>query len=151
MSDKELLNKLSKYCAYQERSVHDVMNRLNKYQVDPVLRSVIIEKLKLEGFLNEERFARLYTLGKLKNNHWGKIKIIRGLKNKRIENQIIDKVIKAIDETEYVAIIDNLIKKKENHLRREELFIRKHKIARFMLYKGFESDIVWDRINNKLE
>jgi regulatory protein len=112
ITEKEIMNKLFRYCAYQERCINDVINQLKKHEVDPELRKVILEKLRAEGFIDEKRFSRMYVLGKLRNNHWGKIKIKQGLKGKLVDARIILEAIESIDETEYMDIIDNLIKKK---------------------------------------
>jgi len=150
LSEKEILNKLSRFCAFQERAVSDLINYLKKYRLGPGQRDTIIRKLITEGFVNEERFAKTYMLGKLRNNQWGRIKIIRGLRGKVVDEEIISKVIGTLDEEEYIAVIDHLIKKKGSILKDEEIFIRKHKIARYMMYKGFEGDIVWEQINKSI-
>jgi len=147
LSEKEIINKLSRYCAYQERAISDVIRQLGKYNIDKKLREVIIEKLITEGFLNDERYAKTYMLGKLRNNRWGRIKIIHGLKGKSIDDNIIHKIIKTIDEEEYIEIINNLISKKEISLQENDTYIKKNKIARYIINKGFESSIVWDQIN----
>lgn len=147
ITEKEIANKLYRYCAYQERAISDVNKQLDKYNLDEKLKRKIIEKLIAEGFLNEERYAQIYMLSKLRNNRWGRIKIIHGLKEKLIDPNIIHKVIDTIDEKEYVEIINSLIEKKEVLLQKEDLFTKKNKLARYIIYKGFESSVVWDQIN----
>lgn len=147
ITEKEIANKLYRYCAYQERAISDVNKQLDKYNLDEKLKRKIIEKLIAEGFLNEERYAQTYMLSKLRNNRWGRIKIIHGLKEKLIDPNIIHKVIDTIDEKEYVEIINSLIEKKEVLLQKEDLFTKKNKLARYIIYKGFESSVVWDQIN----
>lgn len=147
ITEKEIANKLYRYCAYQERAISDVNKQLDKYNLDEKLKRKIIEKLIAEGFLNEERYAQTYMLSKLRNNRWGRIKIVHGLKEKLIDPNIIHKVIDTIDEKEYVEIINSLIEKKEVLLQKEDLFTKKNKLARYIIYKGFESSVVWDQIN----
>jgi len=147
ITEKEIVNKLYRYCAYQERAISDVNKQLDKYNLDEKLKRKIIETLIAEGFLNEERYAQTYMLSKLRNNRWGRIKIIHGLKEKLIDPNIIHKVIEAIDEKEYIEIINSLIEKKEVLLQKEDLFTKKNKLARYIIYKGFESSVVWEQIN----
>jgi regulatory protein len=149
--EKEIINRLYRYCAYQERAISDVIKQLGKHDIDEKLKKKIIEKLIAEGFLNEERYAQTYMLGKLRNNKWGRIKITHGLKEKSIDPNIIHKVIDKIDEKEYVEIINSLIEKKEVSLQKEDTFTKKNKLARYIIYKGFESSVVWDQINSKIE
>jgi regulatory protein len=152
ISEKEILIKLFRYCAYQERSVRDVKKQLDQYPIDQELKNRFIIKLKAEGFLNEERFARTYMLGKLRNNQWGKLKIVHGLKEKSIDHEIIQTVMDTLDEGEYIQIIDDLIQKKKAQLLTEkDPYILKNKIARYIIYKGFESVLVWNRIKKRFE
>ena len=151
ISENEILNKMFRYCSYQERSVHDVEKQLDKYQVNDISGKQIIEKLIAEGFLNEERFAETYTLGKLRSNNWGKIKIVQGLKEKSLDSQIINAAIESIDKLEYQQIIKKLIQKKLKLIQDTDSFIIKNKIAQYIINKGFESYLVWDEINNQID
>jgi regulatory protein len=151
LSEKEITNKLYKYCAYQERAVSDVSKQLERYNVKERSKKMIIDKLIEEGFLNEERYAKTYMLSKLRYNKWGKIKIIHGLKEKSIDSNIIHKVIDTISEKEYIEIIAHLIAKKKILLQEKDIYVKKNKLARFLIYKGFESTIVWDQINKLIK
>jgi len=151
ISDNEILNKMFRYCSYQERSISNVRKQLDKYQVNDVSGKQIIEKLIDEGFLNEERFAETYTFGKLRSNYWGKIKIIQGLKEKSVDSQIINTAIESIDKLEYQQIIIKLIRKKLKLIRDTDNFIIKNKVARYIISKGFESYLVWEEVNNQID
>ena len=54
---KALLLKLQNYCAYQERSQHEVREKIYAEQTFGQEAEQLITKLIEEGFLNEERFA----------------------------------------------------------------------------------------------
>ena len=151
ISDNEILNKMFRYCSYQERSVYDVRKQLDKYHVNDSLVRQIIARLIDEGFLNEKRFAETYTFGKLRSNSWGKIKIMQGLKERSIDGQIINEAIDSIDNSEYQLVIEKLILKKLKLIRDTDPYIIKNKVARFVISKGFESHLVWEEINNRLE
>lgn len=151
ISEKEILNKMFRYCSYQERSVYDVRKQLNKYHIKDLSGKKVIDKLIEEGFLNEERFAVTYAQGKLRSNYWGKIKITHSLKEKSIDGQIINTAISSIDNLEYQQIIIKLIQKKLRLIRDTDTFIIKNKVAQYIINKGFESYIVWDEINNHID
>jgi regulatory protein len=151
ISENEILNKMFRYCSYQERSVFDVRKQLEKYQADSPLIKQIIEKLIDEGFLNEKRFAETYTIGKLRSNSWGRIKIMQGLRERSIDHQIIDDAIESIDRSEYQNIIEKLIRKKLKMIRDTDPYIIKNKVARYIINKGFESHLVWEEINNQFD
>jgi regulatory protein len=145
------MNKMFRYCSYQERSISDVRRQLDKYHVNDTTINQIVKKLIDEGFLNEVRFAETYTLGKLRSNYWGKIKIIQGLKERSVESQIINSAIESIEKLKYQQIIKKLIHKKLKLIRNTDSFIIKNKIARYIISKGFESYLVWEEINNQID
>jgi regulatory protein len=151
LSDNEILNKMFRYCSYQERSVYDVRKQLERYHVNDLSAKEIIAKLIAEGFLNEKRFAETYSLGKLRSNAWGRIKIRQGLKERSIDNRIINEAIESIDKSEYQHIIEKLTNKKLKLIRDTDPYIIKNKVARYLISKGFESHLVWEEVNNQID
>lgn len=147
-SETEILNRLYRYCAYQERATFDIVKQLRKFDLDNSTQEKIINRLKEEGFVDDTRYASIYVAGKLRNNQWGKIKIVIGLKAKNIDPDIISKTINEIDESEYHRILIDLVRRKDKTIHDQNLFIKKHKIARFVISRGFESTIVWEVIQN---
>ena len=75
-----ILNKARNYCAYQERCLEEVKTRLKEWKVQSRFIEKILEELLKDDFINEERFARIFSSGKFRYNHWGKNKIIYELK-----------------------------------------------------------------------
>jgi len=141
---KNLYHKIMKYCAYQERSEYDVIEKLKVYHLNEIEISEIINKLKEENFINNQRFARVYAIGKFRNNRWGRIRIRYELKRKSFAEKEIMTALDVIDEEEYEKMILQLIRKKERLITNPELYIRQNKIVKFICSKGFEHDIVWD-------
>ncbi|MCD4665427.1 MAG: RecX family transcriptional regulator, partial [Bacteroidales bacterium] len=74
-----VLSKMQQFCAYQERSMFDVENKLNTFHLQEDVYESVIIKLKREDYLNEERFAKVFASGKLRINKWGKNKIYKVL------------------------------------------------------------------------
>jgi regulatory protein len=54
----EALNKAEKYCAYQERCTSQVVNYLKRTSITSPQILDVIAKLKENGFIDDERFAR---------------------------------------------------------------------------------------------
>lgn len=146
--DNKILNKIQHYCAYQERCVYEVKLKLFKYNLTQNKINNIIELLKNDNFINEERFALAYVQGKFRIKKWGKNKIIAGLKQKKISDTIIQNVIKNIDDDEYIKtlkhLINNRIKdKKDLH---DKIFL--NKTINYLRTKGYEYHLIIDNIYN---
>ncbi|MFN7691482.1 MAG: regulatory protein RecX, partial [Bacteroidota bacterium] len=77
---RSALVKAGKHCAYQERSQHEVRNKLYEWGVRGEDAENIIVELINQGYINEERFAIQLANGKFRIKHWGKVKITQALK-----------------------------------------------------------------------
>jgi regulatory protein len=136
--------KAESYCAYQERSQHEVRNKLYEWGLHERDVEQIISELIGENFLNEERFALAYTLGKFRIKNWGKIKIKQGLKLKRIPDKMIVKSLKAIDPDDYLATLQRLIEKKASLVKENDPYKNRYLLSRYAASKGYEQDLISD-------
>jgi regulatory protein len=144
--------KSESYCAYQERSQFEIRNKLYEWGLHQKDVEEIITELIEQNFLNEERFALAYSLGKFRIKGWGKIKIRQGLKIKRIPDKLIIKSLKAIDEDDYVLMLKRILEKKSNTISEKDPFKLRYLLTRFAASKGYELDLIADLlIHNKLD
>ncbi|WP_109832872.1 regulatory protein RecX [Reichenbachiella versicolor] len=148
LTPKQAKLKAANYCAYQERSQKEVKKKLYdlglwKDEVDEVLTDLIIE-----GFINEERFAKSYVGGKFRVKKWGRNRILMGLKEHHISKYCIKKGMEEIDDSEYKSTLAILIEKKAFTEKETNVFKRREKISRSMIYKGYESSLVWEFVND---
>jgi len=139
----DVKQKIYKYCAYQERTHHEVRNKLYEYGLGSDDVDQLITQLIGEGYLNEERFAKSFVGGKFRIKGWGRIKIIHELEAKGLTRNCIALGLKEIDETDYVETLQTLLKKKAAVVQIDDAFVRRDKIARYAIQKGFEPELVW--------
>ena len=142
--------KAGNYCAYQERTHQEVRNKLYELGLYSDEVEEILSELISENYINEERFARTFASGKFRLKHWGRRKIMYALKHRNISSYCIDKALKEITDEEYERVIMLLIDRKFDQTSGEE-FIVKNKIARYLIGKGFETELVWSILNNHLK
>ncbi len=144
--------KAESYCAYQERSQFEIRNKLYEWGLHQKDVEEIISELIELNFLNEERFALAYSLGKFRIKGWGKNKIRQGLKLKRIPDKLIIKSLKEINEDDYLLMLTKILKKKLNTISEKDPFKKRYLLSRFATSKGYESDLITDLlINNRLD
>jgi len=146
LTSKEAKLKAAHYCAYQERSQKEVRNKLYEYGLYKDEVEEIISDLVVEGYINEERFARAYVGGKFRMKKWGRIKILQGLKQHNISNYCLNKGLEEIDEDDYRATIQSLIDKKADTLESFEGYSLKKKLVSYMTQKGFEPQLIWEML-----
>lgn len=139
MSDiVDITRKLEGFCAYQERCVFEVKNKLENYDLSKDDCALILKSLQENKFQNEQRFAESYAQGKLRIKRWGKQKIKAELIQKHVEAPIIKVALDSLDENEYQHAIGSLIEKKSNELKSEkDPWTKKQKVLRYLASRGF--------------
>lgn len=146
---KEALTKAEHYCAYQERAQQEVRDKLYEWGLWPEAVEQAISDLIAGGFLNEERFAKAYALGKFRQKGWGKIKIKQGLKLKRVPDVLIKKALALIDGDAYITTLADILTKKARTIAEKDDFKRRYKLQQYALSRGFESDIIIDVLKDR--
>lgn len=145
---KEALIKAANFCAYQERTQDEVRERLKGWGIYGDDAEEIIVRLIEENFINEERFSKIYAGSKFRVKQWGRLKIKYELKMRGLSEYNIRKGLAEIADDDYEETIKELVEKKAHELRNEkQKLVVKQKIARFVIGKGYESDLVWKAIS----
>jgi regulatory protein len=106
----------------------------------------MILKLTRENYLNEERFAEAFVVGKFKMKEWGRKKIRYALKEKRVKHDTVEKALEKIDEKDYLEILQKLAKEKYTSLKDEQYLIRKKKTMDYLIQKGYEEGMIKDSL-----
>lgn len=147
----EAKQKLENYCAYQERCHQEVRQKLRSMGMIPLAIDDIMVHLIKNNFLNEERFARSYARGKFRVKKWGRIRIERELKARGLSDYTIEAGLDEIDEDEYMDTFETLAEKKYATIKDTNPYKAKAKLANYLLYRGWETDLVYEKINELYE
>ena len=106
----------------------------------------IITQLIQENYLNEERFAKSYARGKFNIKKWGRNRITNELKQRNITQYNINLALKEIDDGVYLETLDALANKRLEAIKETNVQKRKRKLADYLLYRGWESHLVYGKI-----
>ncbi|MBU1370118.1 MAG: RecX family transcriptional regulator [Bacteroidetes bacterium] len=139
------LEKARHYCDYQERTIEEVRQKLKGWSISDAQITKIINQLETEDLINEERFARGYALGKLRNNHWGRNKIMAGMYSKGLSELMIQIGLSEIDDEEYLDILRKVLEHKK--INEKDPFKYRMKLAQYAYQKGFQNKLIWEVIN----
>lgn len=146
----EALLKVMNYCVYQDRCHQEVEKKLNDLKMYEDAKAYIITKLIEEDFLNEERFARSYARGKFRIKKYGRLRILRDLKAKDISVYNRKAALSEIDEEDYLKTLRELSEQKLKTLKEPDDYKKKQKLYQHLAYKGYETDLIYDVINDLL-
>jgi regulatory protein len=144
-----LLQKIEHYCAYQERCSYDVAVKLRSWKVEPSAISEMLKRLQEEQFIDDERYARSFVRGKFHINKWGRVKIVHELKNRQIDDNIIQMSLNELGTEEYHQMLRSLIVQKLSEIKRGKNLNIREKILTFVTGKGFEYNLT-EKILNEL-
>ena len=144
LTSDQVLDKIAKYCAYQERCVKDVREKLKTFDLADEEKAKILDYLLDNRFVNDERFAKSFVRGKVNQSGWGLNKIRFHLMQKGIAKELIDEALSQTDEEVYRQRLIDILKTKAKTVKAVNDFEKKRKLAAYALQKGFESNLVWE-------
>ncbi len=145
-SVREATKKLEGYCSYQERCHKEVVSKLWEMRMIPDAIDQIIVHLIEGNYLNEERFAKSFARGKFSIKKWGRRRIISELKQRDISKFNIKTALQEIDDAAYLETFDALAEKRVRQLREKDIQKKRKKLADYLLYRGWESHLVYEKV-----
>lgn len=140
MTYEQALNKAASYCSKAERAPQDVIDKLHDWKVEETDVDKIVDWLKKERFLSEERFVHAYVNDKFIYERWGRIKISYSLRQKGIEGSLVQNALEeVIGEDKYLETLVDLLRGKMKGMSFPLDQKNRAKLYRFAVSRGFES------------
>lgn len=147
----EATRKLEQYCAYQERCHKEVVAKLRSMNMIPLAIDTIISHLIEHNYLNEERFARQFARGKFRIKKWGRKRIVRELKHREISRFNLQAALSEIPEELYLETLHELAVKRLEQIREPNKIKKQKKLADYLLYRGWETHLVYEKIRELID
>ena len=148
LTPDQVLDKMAKYCAYQERCVKDVRDKLKTFDIPEEDKTKILDYLLDNRFANDKRYAKAFVRGKVNQSGWGINKIRFHLIQKGIDKDIIDEALVQTDEEVYRQRLIEILKTKAKTVKADSDFEKKRKLAAYAMQKGFEGSLVWETLKD---
>jgi len=140
--NSEILQKLARYCAYQERCVQELEQKMKTFEVLPSEYSEYLAWLSENNYLNEARFVEIFVRSKFNQKSWGRTKINYELRKRGISASLLASAWDGIDDADYIEKARALLKKKRDEIKSGTSPQRYQKCYNFGLSKGYESALV---------
>ena len=141
------LNKAMAHCSRREFCISDIRAKLDLWNVGVNDSEKIISMLIKENFINEERYSRAFVRDKFHYNKWGKLKITSHLRVKMIPGNILKDALDSIDNEIYIKTLNDLIISHKKIIKSKNKYDLKTKLLRYGLSKGFESQLLYEILN----
>jgi len=132
------LNRAQWLCSRQEKCSSSIFAKIIQWGVLPNEANEIIESLKSDGFINENRYALNFAREKARFSKWGPRKIEMALRAKRISDTDIEQALAEIQQHTSSEQLTELLTKKAKTIKHKDSYDLKNKLLRFGISRGFE-------------
>jgi regulatory protein len=145
---KSALSRAMALCSRHEYCIDDIRTKLQGWGVGANDSEKILGTLIKDNFINEIRYSEIFVREKFRFNKWGKVKITAHLKSKKIPSEIIKSSNDSIDNELYIQTLKNILSDHRKHIKAKNRYDLKGKLLRYGLSKGFESNLLYDLLND---
>lgn len=115
-SYKAQLDRARGWCAAEERCESGVRDKLVAWGASADDANEIVAALRVEGYLDDVRYARAYCESKVLHQHWGRQKVLYQLRLKRLPREAIEQGMSVVDEEQYMEILEETATRKLREL-----------------------------------
>jgi regulatory protein len=136
----------------RERTVSEVRAQLERKGVSPDNVDEAVQTLAAQGFIDDERFARLFVADKRELEQWGSERIRRGLLTRGIDREVVERALTAGGDDAYADEQPTELERAVELLRRRfptpprERRERERALG-VLLRKGYESELALDALH----
>ena len=141
-TEQEAYLQLAALCAQAEHCQQEMRDKMKRWGMAPEVQERVIARLVKERYIDDERYARAFVKDKICYNKWGRRKVQQGLWMKRIDDDIQQRVLNEVDDAEYLAVLNPLLKQKAKSIKAENDYELTQKLVRFAFGRGFTYDII---------
>ena len=142
LSPEKALVRLEELCARAEHCTYELAQKLKLWGVAGDDAEAIIYSLRRRRFVDDGRFAVSFVRDRYRYSKWGRIKIRQHLQAKRVAPDLIEDAFEEIDEEEYMAILQGIVKAKACSMPEVSSYEARTKIYRFAFARGFEPALI---------
>ncbi len=143
MTYEQALNRAAAYCSQAERATQEVLQKLEAWEVPDEDAARILEFLRKERFLDEQRYVHAFVNDKFTYERWGRIKIAYALRAKGVTGAVVTNTLDdVIDPDQYLETLTDLLRAKMRGMKTPLAPNDRAKLYRFAAQRGFESAVV---------
>ena len=137
---EQVLHRLAAYCSRSERCVWDIRRKMNIWEIPSDQQNRIIQHLRKEKFVDEERYCKAFVHDKAKYNRWGIHKIRFELRKRQIPESLIQEALKNLNPEETRERLRILLEQKKKSVKGKNEWEIRQKLLRFAASRGFSQE-----------
>ncbi len=133
-----------KYLGYKARTQYEIEKKLNEKEFSPEIIEKTVNLLLSYGYINDEVYAKKFISEKINYRGYGKHRIKYELKQRKIDDEIIDNLLVDTYEDELQKAIKLATKKIKN---KNMDYKEKQKVVAYLQRRGYSFDIIKESID----
>ena len=142
---------LASLCARAEHCQYEMTAKMRSWEMSDEAQARVMQRLVSEHYVDDERFARAFVNDKIRYNKWGRRKVEQALWMKRIDDDIRQRVLDEVDDSEYINVLRALLKQKRRATKAASDYEMNQKLVKYALSRGFTFDIIRQCIDGDIE
>ena len=142
---------LAALCAQGEHCQYEMTEKMRRWELSDEAQARIMQRLVSERYIDDERYARAFVKDKVRYNKWGRRKVEQALWQKRIDDDIRQRVLNEVDDEEYLNVLRPLLHQKRKTVKAASDYERNQKLVKFALQRGFTYDIIRQCIDGDID
>ncbi|MBN1822130.1 MAG: RecX family transcriptional regulator [Prolixibacteraceae bacterium] len=147
LTTKQAFARAADLCSKSEKSSPEMKKKLMEWGLDKYDAEAVVEELKQEKFIDDDRYVKAYVRDKFKIGKWGRIKIRYYCRQKGLPGDLIETGLKEIEEESYVKLLLQTMSQKAKSINSKNRFDRMARIIRFTQNRGFEPEYIHRHLN----
>lgn len=141
-------NKAVKYITTKLRSEVEVYDYLKKYIDDTKKIDDMLNKLKQEGLINDDRYLKAFVEDKVNLSNYGPNKIKKELESMKIDIEKINEILSKYDNNIFEDKLIKIISKKSKINHKDSLYMLKQKIERDLIELGYDREMIQENLDD---
>ncbi len=133
------------YLNRRERTVAEVDRHLQQHRCEPEAIAITLETLQSEGYLDDARYARLFTEDRRTLDHWGSDRIGRTLRERGVDRDLIAEAISAAPGEGELERAIALLRRRFSDPPRDRR--DRDRALGVLLRKGYDSELALDALS----
>ncbi len=142
--DQRALEQAYAYIDRRERTECEVRRQLESRGASESAIDHAVQALRDEGYLDDARFARLFTEDKRMLEGWGNERIRRGLRTHGVDREIIDATLATLGGGDELARALEVLRRRFPAAPRDRR--ERDRALGFMLRKGYDREVAVDAL-----
>ena len=132
-----------KFLAARPRSVSEMVKKLKLKEYPAAVIEEAVETLKKQGLLDDEKFAKTFVNSSVYSRSAGTRKLKFDLKQKGVSQEIIERAIGGLQDTDETEMARELVAKRYHLMTGVSEEAKKRRIFGFLQRRGFSSEVIF--------